>query len=57
MLGKLRKEKEDLAVNLEKYRECDPEVLQKIKEQTVEAKEAANRWTGDLITHSVITLH
>jgi len=50
VLGKLRKEKEDLAVNLEKYRECDPEVLQKIKEQTVEAKEAANRWTDNIFS-------
>ncbi len=36
----------ELQRDLEKYRECDPEVLEEVKAQTVVAKEAANRWTG-----------
>ena len=33
--------------SLEKYRECDPEVMQQMKEETEMAREAANRWTGE----------
>ena len=36
----------ELCAELEKYRECDPEVMQQMKNETVVAKEAANRWTG-----------
>ena len=35
-----------LQVDLDRYRECDPEVIEEVKTQTVVAKEAANRWTG-----------
>lgn len=34
-------------MELEKYRECDPAVLEQIKKESVVAMEAANRWTGD----------
>lgn len=31
---------------MEKYRECDPQVVEEIREANKVAKEAANRWTG-----------
>ena len=37
---------EQLRQEVEKYRECDPEVMEKMKEDAVTAKDAANRWTG-----------
>jgi len=49
-LTKKRAEKEAILKELEKYRECDPEVLEKIKEETVEAKDAANRWTDNIFS-------
>ena len=45
-LTKRQAEKDQICKELEKYRECDPEVIQSIKDQTLEAREAANRWTG-----------
>ncbi|XP_012946210.1 meiotic nuclear division protein 1 homolog [Aplysia californica] len=45
-LTKRRAEREVLTRELEKYRESDPEVLHKVRGQTSEAREAANRWTG-----------
>ncbi|KAJ7333771.1 Meiotic nuclear division protein 1 [Desmophyllum pertusum] len=44
---KLCKEQEE---QLEKYRECDPEVLQNMQKETVMAKEGANRWTDNVFT-------
>ena len=35
-----------LQQELDQYRDCDPEVVEEVKTQTVVAKEAANRWTG-----------
>ena len=31
---------------LEKYKACDPEVVEEMRQQTRMAKDAANRWTG-----------
>ena len=45
-LAKKEAELHVLKTELEKYRECDPEVMEKMKEETQTAKEAANRWTG-----------
>ncbi|XP_070572534.1 meiotic nuclear division protein 1 homolog isoform X2 [Ptychodera flava] len=46
------KEKEDLksrlGAELEQYRECDPEVLKEIQNETGTAKEAVNRWTDNV---------
>ena len=39
-------ERQELVTQLEKYRECDPEVLEQVKQKTKVAMEAANRWTG-----------
>ncbi len=45
-----RKEcKEKLLAELEKYKACDPEVMELMKQQTLTAKDAANRWTGNAI--------
>ena len=41
-------EKSQLDTELERYRECDPEVIEEVKQETKTAKEAANRWTGRL---------
>ena len=35
---------------LERYRECDPEVLENMQKETVMAKEGANRWTDNVFT-------
>ena len=39
-------EKTKLLEELERYKECDPEVMEQMKVEAVVAKEAANRWTG-----------
>ncbi|XP_072024201.1 LOW QUALITY PROTEIN: meiotic nuclear division protein 1 homolog [Amphiura filiformis] len=39
-----------LQADLDKYRECDPEVLEEVKTQTVMAKEAVNRWTDNIFS-------
>ena len=44
-----KQRKEKLLVELEKYKACDPEVMELMKQQTLMAKEAANRWTGNMI--------
>ena len=40
----------ELEKELEKYRECDPEVLENLKKETLTAKEAANRWTDNVFS-------
>jgi len=40
----------ELEKELERYRECDPEVLENIQKETVMAKEGANRWTDNVFT-------
>lgn len=39
-------EKEKMVLELQAYKENDPEVLEAIKQETSVAHEAANRWTG-----------
>ena len=41
-------ERAELQKELERYRECDPEVIDAMKEEIKVAKEAANRWTGKI---------
>ncbi|XP_021373110.1 meiotic nuclear division protein 1 homolog isoform X1 [Mizuhopecten yessoensis] len=43
-------EKSRLMSELDLYRECDPDVLQEVQNQTVVAKEAANRWTDNVFS-------
>lgn len=39
-----------LQQELDQYRDCDPEVVEEVKTQTVVAKEAANRWTDNVFS-------
>ena len=41
--------REELLGELEKYKACDPEVMEQMKQQTHMAREAANRWTGEVM--------
>ncbi|KAI8504161.1 Meiotic nuclear division protein 1 [Branchiostoma belcheri] len=41
---------EKLTVQIEHYRECDPEVLQAKQQETQVAKDAANRWTDNVFS-------
>jgi hypothetical protein len=40
-------EKTQMEAELERYRECDPDVIEELKQETKIAKEAGNRWTGN----------
>ena len=42
-----KEEKKQLAAELESHRTCDPERIKELRGETVVAKEAANRWTGE----------
>jgi hypothetical protein len=44
-LEELRVKKEDLLKQLQKYKDCDPDVLERMKEDVEVAKEAVERWT------------
>ncbi|CAO2612746.1 Meiotic nuclear division protein 1 homolog [Lemmus lemmus] len=48
-LSSFRDQRDQLKAEVEKYRECDPQVVEEIRQANKVAKEAANRWTG----HSV----
>ncbi|XP_072477392.1 meiotic nuclear division protein 1 homolog isoform X1 [Notamacropus eugenii] len=47
-LASLRQQKEQLKTELEKYKECDPEVVEEIRQANKVAKDAANRWTDNI---------
>uniref|UniRef100_UPI0037E9AAE6 meiotic nuclear division protein 1 homolog isoform X1 n=1 Tax=Semicossyphus pulcher TaxID=241346 RepID=UPI0037E9AAE6 len=47
-LKALREEKTQLQAEVEKYRECDPEVVEEMKKSNVVAKEAVSRWTDNV---------
>lgn len=49
-LDELRKEKIQLKVEVEKYQECDPEVVEEIRKLNKIARDAANRWTDNVFT-------
>ncbi|XP_022341799.1 meiotic nuclear division protein 1 homolog [Crassostrea virginica] len=49
-LEEKKQEKASLLKEIERYRECDPEVLESVRKQTGEAKEAANRWTDNVFS-------
>jgi len=45
-LSKLQSDKKKLLEELDRHKDCDPEVMEQMKEETSVAREAANRWTG-----------
>uniref|UniRef100_A0A4W2H4H1 Tripartite motif containing 2 n=1 Tax=Bos indicus x Bos taurus TaxID=30522 RepID=A0A4W2H4H1_BOBOX len=47
-LSSLRDQREQLKAEVEKYRECDPQVVEEIRQANQVAKEAANRWTDNI---------
>ncbi|XP_041641419.1 meiotic nuclear division protein 1 homolog isoform X2 [Cheilinus undulatus] len=47
-LTALREDKTQLQAELEKYRECDPEVVEEMRKSNVIAKEAVSRWTDNV---------
>lgn len=49
-LAKKETVSQEMTKELEKYRECDPEVLENLKKETLMAKEAANRWTDNVFS-------
>jgi len=49
-LGKLQSDKKKLLEELDRHKDCDPEVMEQMKEDTAVAREAANRWTGSVLS-------
>ncbi|XP_053316426.1 meiotic nuclear division protein 1 homolog [Spea bombifrons] len=49
-LASLRQQREQLRVQLDKYKECDPEVVEEIRQANKVAKEAVNRWTDNIFS-------
>uniref|UniRef100_A0A8C7Q6V9 Meiotic nuclear division protein 1 homolog n=2 Tax=Oncorhynchus mykiss TaxID=8022 RepID=A0A8C7Q6V9_ONCMY len=47
-LQALREKRSHLKAKLEKYRECDPEVIEEMRKSNVTAKEAVSRWTDNV---------
>ncbi len=51
----LKARREELQSELQKYRDCDPEVLDKMRRETKAAVDGANRWTDNIYSlHSWI---
>ncbi|XP_055061441.1 meiotic nuclear division protein 1 homolog [Misgurnus anguillicaudatus] len=44
----LKDQRDQLKADLEKYKECDPEVVKEIRNSNVAAKEAVSRWTDNV---------
>ncbi|KAG1956821.1 meiotic nuclear division protein 1 homolog [Pimephales promelas] len=44
----LKNQRDHLKVELEKYKECDPEVVEEIRKANITAKEAVSRWTDNV---------
>ncbi|XP_018427308.1 PREDICTED: meiotic nuclear division protein 1 homolog [Nanorana parkeri] len=49
-LALLRKKRDQLKADLEKYKECDPDVIEEIRQTNKMAKDAANRWTDNIFS-------
>uniref|UniRef100_G1MR78 Meiotic nuclear division protein 1 homolog n=1 Tax=Meleagris gallopavo TaxID=9103 RepID=G1MR78_MELGA len=47
-LAALRQKKEQLKAEIEKYRECDPDIVEEMRQTSKVAKEAVNRWTDNI---------
>lgn len=45
-LGRVEEERAELETELARYRECDPDIIQEVRDLSTTAREAANRWTG-----------
>ncbi|KAK0137411.1 Meiotic nuclear division protein 1 [Merluccius polli] len=46
----LREEQAKLQAELEKYRECDPEVIEEMRKSNNTAKQAVDRWTDNIFS-------
>ncbi|XP_065110029.1 meiotic nuclear division protein 1 homolog [Paramisgurnus dabryanus] len=44
----LKDQRDQLKADLEKYKECDPEVVKEIRNSNIAAKEAVSRWTDNV---------
>ncbi|XP_068125677.1 meiotic nuclear division protein 1 homolog isoform X2 [Hyperolius riggenbachi] len=49
-LAQLRKQRDQLSVEMDKYKECDPDVVEEIRKSNKVAKEAVNRWTDNIFS-------
>ncbi|XP_073432488.1 meiotic nuclear division protein 1 homolog isoform X2 [Dendrobates tinctorius] len=49
-LAALRQQREQFMTELEKYKECDPDVIDEIRKANQVAKEAVNRWTDNIFS-------
>ncbi|NXS91898.1 MND1 protein, partial [Jacana jacana] len=49
-LAALRQKKERLKAEIDKYRECDPDVVEEMRQTNKVAKEAVNRWTDNIFS-------
>uniref|UniRef100_A0A2K5RSD3 Meiotic nuclear division protein 1 homolog n=1 Tax=Cebus imitator TaxID=2715852 RepID=A0A2K5RSD3_CEBIM len=47
-LSSLQDQREQLKAEVEKYKDCDPQVVEEIRQANKVAKEAANRWTDNI---------
>ncbi|XP_037595609.1 meiotic nuclear division protein 1 homolog [Cebus imitator] len=47
-LSSLRDQREQLKAEVEKYKDCDPQVVAEIRQANKIAQEAANRWTDNI---------
>nr|XP_008110164.1 PREDICTED: meiotic nuclear division protein 1 homolog isoform X2 [Anolis carolinensis] len=47
-LAALRQRKDQLKAEIDKYKECDPDVVEETRQANKIAKEAANRWTDNI---------
>ncbi|KAM8939465.1 meiotic nuclear division protein 1 homolog [Pelodytes ibericus] len=47
-LASLRQQREQVRAELDKYKECDPDVIEEIRHENKVAKEAVNRWTDNV---------
>ncbi|XP_056136917.1 meiotic nuclear division protein 1 homolog [Lampris incognitus] len=49
-LQALREEQGQLQTELERHKECDPEVIEEMKKSNISAKEAVSRWTDNVFS-------
>uniref|UniRef100_A0AAY4A9D8 Meiotic nuclear division protein 1 homolog n=1 Tax=Denticeps clupeoides TaxID=299321 RepID=A0AAY4A9D8_9TELE len=47
-LQQLRQQRDHMKAELEKYKECDPEVVEEMRKANITAKEAVSRWTDNV---------
>ncbi|KAF7667176.1 hypothetical protein LDENG_00072700 [Lucifuga dentata] len=49
-LQALREERTRLHADLQKYRDCDPEVIEEMRKSNIVAREAVSRWTDNIFS-------